>query len=169
MSVVQNVENKSEKLVLFFTGKSYLSNFYRCTFEADGIKFTSNEQFFHYQKARLFKDETIMNKILATNDPKEQKRLGRKVKNYNESVWARKSYMIMKQGLYYKFEQNPILKERLLSISNARFVEASPYDTKWGIGIGANHPNTASPSKWPGTNLLGKALDEVRDILKDMK
>lgn len=103
--------------------------------------------------------------ILATNVPKEQKRLGRKVKNYEESVWSSNCYTIMKQGLYAKFEQNPVLKERLLSISNARFVEASPYDRKWGIGIGANHSNAASPSKWPGANLLGKALNEVRDIL----
>jgi len=165
-TVVHNVENKSEILVLFFSSRSYLSNFYRCSFEVDGVRFTSTEQFFHYQKAHVFKDQSSMTKILATKDPKEQKRLGRKVKNYKESVWSDKCYMIMKRGLYAKFDQNPVLKERLLSISNARFVEASPYDKKWGIGIGADHPNAASPSKWTGTNLLGQALTEVRDILK---
>lgn len=166
--VVHNVENKNEILVLFFSGRSYLSNFYRCRFDVDGVQFTSTEQFFHYQKAHMFKDKNSMDKILATNDPKEQKRLGRKVKNYKENVWSDKCYMIMKQGLYAKFEQNPVLKERLLSISNARFVEASPYDRKWGIGISADHPNAASPSKWHGTNLLGQALSEVRDMLKEM-
>lgn len=165
-SVVPNVENKSEILILFFSGRSYLSNFYRCSFEVDGVQFTSTEQFFHYQKAHVFKDKSSMSMILATNVPKEQKRLGRKVKNYKENVWSDKCYMIMKRGLYAKFEQNPVLKERLLSISNARFVEASPYDRKWGIGIDVDHPNAASPSKWPGTNLLGQALTEVRDILK---
>lgn len=166
-TVVHNVENKSEILVLFFSGRSYLSNFYRCRFEVDGVQFTSTEQFFHYQKAQVFKDQSSMTKILATNDPKVQKSLGRKVKNYEERVWADKCYMIMKRGLYAKFEQNPVLKERLLSISNARFVEVSPYDRKWGIGFGSDHPNAASPSKWIGTNLMGQALTEVRDILKD--
>lgn len=165
-TVVYNVENKSEKLVLFFSSRSYLSNFYICSFEVDGVRFSSTEQFFHYRKADVFKDQSSMTKILATKDPKEQKRLGRKVKNYKESVWSDKCYMIMKRGLYAKFDQNPVLKERLLSFSNARFVEASPYDKKWGIGIGADHPNAASPSKWTGTNLMGQALTEVRDILK---
>jgi ribA/ribD-fused uncharacterized protein len=166
-TVVHNTENKSEILVLFFSGNSYLSNFFRCSFEVDGVQFTSTEQFFHYQKAHLFKDQSSMAKILATKDPKKQKQLGRKVKNYEEKVWSDKCYMIMKRGLYAKFKQNPVLKERLLSISNARFVEASPYDKKWGIGIQADHPNAATPSKWPGTNLLGKALTEVRDMLKE--
>lgn len=168
-TVVHNLENKSEILVLFFSGRSYLSNFHRCRFEVDGVQFTSTEQFFHYQKAHVFNDKSSMSRILATNDPKEQKRLGRKVKNYEESVWSDKCFMVMKRGLYAKFEQNPVLKERLLSISNARFVEASPFDRKWGIGIGADHPNAASPSKWPGTNLSGQALNEVRDILKEMQ
>lgn len=105
--VVRNLEGKSEILVLFFPGKSYLSNFYRCSFEVDGVQFTSTEQFFQYQKAHVFNDKNSMIKILATNDPKEQKRLGRKVKNYEESVWSSKCYMIMKRGLYAKFEQNP--------------------------------------------------------------
>lgn len=168
-TIVQNVENKEEMLVLFFSYSSYLSNFYRCNFEVDNTKFTSMEQFFHYKKAQIFKDKESMTKILATNDPKEQKRIGRSVKQYNESKWARECYTIMKQGLYAKFDQNPILKERMLSISNARFVEASPYDKKWGIGIKANHPDAAKPSKWPGKNMLGQALDDVRDTIRYSK
>lgn len=166
-TIVQNTENKNEMLVLFFSG-SYLSNFHRCIFKVNGIRFTSTEQFFHYKKALLFNDQKSMTKILATNIPIEQKQLGRKVINYNDNKWSQECYKIMKQGLYAKFDQNPVLKERLLSISNARFAEASPYDKKWGIGIKADHPNAATPSKWPGDNILGKALVEVRDILRGM-
>jgi len=165
-SIIHNAENKNEILILFFSGKSYLSNFYICDFEIDNIKFTSTEQFFHYQKAKMFNDQSSMTKILATKDPKQQKFLGRHVKNYLDSVWADNCYVIMKKGLYSKFNQNLNLKERLLSIPNACFVEASPYDKKWGIGINVQHPNSASPSKWPGANLMGQALTEVRDMLK---
>lgn len=164
-TIVQNSEDKTEMIVLFFSG-SYLSNFHKCTFIVDGVRFTSNEQFFHYRKALLFNDQKSMAKILVTNNPKEQKLLGRKVINYDEKKWAFECYNVMKQGLYAKFDQNPILKERLLSISNARFAEASPYDKKWGIGIRSDHPNAATPSKWLGDNILGKALTEIRDILK---
>lgn len=168
MKTVRNVENKHEMLVLFFSYKSYLSNFYRCNFKAKGIEFTSMEQFFHYKKAELFKDKQSMVKILKTDNPVTQKHLGRKVTNFNQQVWSEKSYQIMKQGLYYKFSQNPVLKELLLQIPNAKFVEASPFDTIWGIGIGIDHENATMPSKWRGLNLLGKALNEVRDSLRDV-
>lgn len=39
------------------------------------------------QKARLFKDEAIAKKMLATTDPKTHKALGRKVKDFDGRVW----------------------------------------------------------------------------------
>ena len=45
------------------------------------------------------------------------------------------------------------------------FVEASPYDKIWGIGLGENDPDAQDPQKWKGDNLLGKVLDEVYQTL----
>lgn len=39
------------------------------------------------QKARLFSDEAIAKKMLATEDPKEHKALGRKVRDFDGGVW----------------------------------------------------------------------------------
>ncbi len=41
-------------------------------------------------------------------------------------------------------------------------VEASPVDKIWGIGLAADHTDAMFPEKWPGLNLLGIALMEVR-------
>lgn len=38
-------------------------------------------------KARLFGDEETLNRILKATDPKTAKALGRKVKNFGETVW----------------------------------------------------------------------------------
>ena len=34
-------------------------------------------------------------------------------------------------------------------------VEASPYDTLWGVGLGANDPRIEDPRNWRGENWLG--------------
>ena len=45
-------------------------------------------------------------------------------------------------------------------------MEASPYDTIWGIGLAAEDPRAKDPSQWRGQNLLGFALMEVRDEIR---
>jgi len=165
--VIWNDENKDELLVLFFSRKSCFSNFYLCKFVIQGVTFTSTEQYFHYMKAFIFKNFQAMHDILNTQDPLKQKQIGRRVKNFDEFTWLSYSFDVMQMGLLAKFAQNEDLKQKLLSFPNARFAEASPYDLVWGIGLAADHPDASKPSKWPGNNLMGKALTEVRDIIKE--
>ncbi len=44
--------------------------------------------------------------------------------------------------------------------------EASPVDNIWGIGMAKADENIYNPERWKGENLLGFALMEVRDELK---
>ena len=46
-------------------------------------------------------------------------------------------------------------------------VEASPVDRVWGIGLAADDPRAEDPARWRGLNLLGFALMEARDLLRD--
>lgn len=93
------------------------------------------------------------------------KHLGRKVKNYDDSVWCKKRFNIVKFGLTLKFSQNPKLKEQLLAVGSKKLVEASPYDKIWGIGLSYEDAKNVPENKWPGLNLLGKVLDEVKEEL----
>lgn len=47
-------------------------------------------------------------------------------------------------------------------------VEASPYDGIWGIKMAETDENAHNPLKWRGQNLLGFALVEVRDALREV-
>ena len=51
----------------------------------------------------------------------------------------------------------------LLSTEDSILAEASPKDTVWGIGLTAAAAEKTDPSEWPGENLLGKVLMELRD------
>ena len=120
------------------------------------------------EMARLFKDYETLEEILATENQKEIKDLGRKIKNFNEELWNREKYEIVKRGNLAKFSQDENLKEFLLSTGDKIIVEASPYDSIWGIGMGTKDKNIEDPTAWKGENLLGFALMEVRDLLNTM-
>ena len=68
------------------------------------------------------------------------------------------------EGVCEKFKSGEKL-EFLLNTGDKIIVEASPYDSIWGIGMGAKDENIEYPTAWKGENLLGFAIMEVRDLL----
>lgn len=123
--------------------------------------FSSTEQWMMWRKARLFGDNELARVMLETSDPKTVKDLGRKVANFNQEAWDKYKLDIVIAGNYLKFDQNPEWKERLTQVVRNRqyFVEASPYDRVWGIGIRASEARAGH--NWKGENLLGIALTNV--------
>ena len=68
-----------------------------------------------------------------------------------------------------KFYQDERLYRLLLLAGNRTFVEASPYDRIWGIGMDINDPYLLDVGSW-GLNLLGKILTSIKDLaFQDMK
>jgi hypothetical protein len=68
---------------------------------------------------------------------------------------------------YCKFSQNDNLKTTLIKHEN--FVEASPYDRIWGIGLSETDPKIHDSSNWNGLNLLGQVLNDVRKTILENK
>lgn len=132
-----------------------------------GIVFNCCEQWMMYCKAERFNEPEIMEKILATNDPKEMKKLGREIKNFDKEIWESMAYDIVVIGNIMKFAQNPELWEILKATENKILVEAADYDSIWGIGLKAEDAVKVSEKEWKGLNQLGKALMETRDFLND--
>ena len=126
----------------------YLSNWYLSEFECDGIRFSSMEQYM----------------ILETTDVAQIKALGRKVSNYNETIWNGKRQILVYNGLCAKF-QNPELKAKLKATGDAVLAECAVRDCIWGIGLSMTDSKRLEMDKWRGQNLLGFALMIVRDAL----
>lgn len=145
--------------------KTCLSQWWKADFTIDTDTYCCMEQYMMAEKARLFKDNEALGKIMKSNHPKQMKDLGRKVKNFDEDLWIKKRYSIILNGNYAKFIQNEDLREFLIKTKDRVLVEASPYDKIWGIGMAVDDQNIENPLFWKGSNLLGFALMEVRDEL----
>src|SRR5215471_14062727 len=117
----------------FFTEASPFSQWYRCTFTADGHTFMCAEQYMMWGKAQLFDDAEVGAEILAADHPKKHKALGRKVRNFVDATWKRERERIVLAGSRAKFTQNAELEAVLLATKGTTLVEASPYDRIWGI------------------------------------
>ena len=149
--------------------KACLSQWFSCFFEIEGQYYNCAEQFMMAEKARLFGDTEVRDRILSEYNQMTIKKLGRQVRNYDDEKWKSVRYDIVVNGNKAKFSQNLQLKMFLIDTGEKILVEASPKDNVWGIGIDESHVDVANPKKWHGSNLLGFALMEVRDWLIDNK
>lgn len=144
----------------------YFSQWYKSEFVDNyDIKYNCAEQYMMYKKALLFKDFEVADKILKETEPKNIKALGRKIKNFDDLTWNDFKFDIVKDGNFFKFSQNEDLKKKLLATSDAFIAEASPFDRIWGIGIDV--AAVKAGVTWQGENLLGKAIMQVRNKLKE--
>lgn len=150
----------TDDYVFFWDG--VFSNWYPCKFTINDIEYNCVEQWMMAQKASMFGDDYIYEKIMRSTNPSEHKKLGRRVNGFSQHEWSKVSRDIVYNGVYAKFDQNEKLREQLIMLGqNRRFVEASPYDLIWGIGLSQDDDRCLDPKNWRGTNWLGEALNKV--------
>ncbi|WP_372451659.1 NADAR family protein [Glycomyces salinus] len=143
-------------------GRGCLSQWWPSVFIEDGRSFASAEHYMMAHKAWLFGDDECAETIRAASHPGEAKRLGRTVRGFDQERWNEERFGIVVRGNLAKFDQDPGLRTYLLGTRERVLVEASPVDRTWGIGLTADDPRAAEPSKWRGPNLLGFALMAAR-------
>lgn len=137
-------------MITKFTGQyKFLSNFFACEVEYEGIAYPSSEHAFQAAKT-LDRNERI--KIARASSPGMAKTLGRHVSLRRD--WEETKDSIMEEILRIKFS-NPELKDKLLRTGDSRLVEGNTWgDVYWGV----------CGNK--GKNKLGKLLMKVRESLK---
>ena len=125
-----------------------------------------------FWKAFEFNDLDAAAEILNDDRPSMAKKIGRRVKNFDDARWSRVAFSYVVAGNILKFTQNSVMGRYLLSTNNSILVEASPYDEVWGIGMNELEASYVwglrgvDPSTWKGKNLLGFALMEARDAMR---
>src|SRR4051812_32821592 len=138
----------TDRFVFFWGG--WPSQWYKSDFVIDGITYNCCEQFMMAEKAAVFGDVGACAKILATRNPRDQKALGRSVRNFAPSTWNSVCRGIVYRANLAKFEQNAALRDELLATAERTIVEASPTDRIWGIGLAQTDQRVHDPAQWEG-------------------
>jgi ribA/ribD-fused uncharacterized protein len=144
----------------------YPSQWYETSFIINDITYNCCEKYMMAEKARYFGDTITEELIMNTNDPKEHKKLGRTVKNFDSDKWNDVADDVVYIANLAKFSQNQDLKNKLLATGGKMFVECSPYDCIWGNGMNISDTLKTSIENYKGTNRLGLAIMKVRNTLR---
>ena len=127
----------------------FLSNFYPCNIEYDGIEYPSTE---HAYQAAKFDDLSIKQQIAELPTASAAKKAG-KLCSYSDT-WRVRSIKVMYDVCKLKFNQ-PEFKNMLLSTGDAELVEGNTWgDEFWGVCDGR------------GKNYLGKILMQIRHEIR---
>ena len=148
-------------------GKFCFSQWFKSPFLLNNAIYKTAEHWMMARKALLFDDKSTFDKIISCNKPEEAKELGRQVLGYDDQLWNNNKYEAVRLGNIHKFNQHPTLAEYLISTGKKILVEASPVDIVWGIGLAQGSKSINNIYAWRGQNLLGFALMEVRDFLRE--
>jgi len=121
-------------------------------------------------KAAAMGDVATYGEIAKARSPDVAKRLGRQIAGFEEDIWASIVCSVAFHVVHQKFSKTPELRKHLLKGLNGEvqptlFAEMTERDAIWGTGMDWQDPRAKNPSKWPGTNILGWALTEARDLL----
>jgi len=131
--------------------RHFLSNFYPCRVEYDGIVFPSSEHAFQAAKTE---DWNERNRIRLAKSPAEAKQIGRSVALV--PGWDSARLSVMGGVLKAKFLGNEDLIVKLLATGDSPLVEENAWgDTFWGVCQGV------------GENNLGKLLMLLRRKLRE--
>jgi len=141
-----------EKIDRFMNEFDFLSNFYEADVDYEGLTWRTSE---HAYQAMKTIDQNQRLNMQAIYMPGDAKRYGRTVKMRVD--WDDIKLGIMEDIVRCKFQQHPVLVERLLCTEDISIEEGNTWkDTYWGIcaftGAGENH--------------LGKILMKIRKELQ---
>lgn len=167
-------QNKGVKIddenLIFYNSKCVLSNWNtEYPFRVNGQEYICVEQYVNEEKAYNFGDSKAAQQIRDASDPREMKRIGEHIRNYDHREWATMVADVTYRGLQAKFsdEQARGAKDFLLSTGTRILGEASRNDY-WGTGLHISDPNALKSKEWTGSNTSGRMLMKIRSKIQEI-
>ncbi len=167
----------------------YMSNDWPVDINWKGVKYFTVDQALAAEKARYFGRPADVTEIMKTRSATTMRSIARKmgdapepqipgqpapvetdgekaVREKKNNEWDNVRYQILVSILTAKFRQHGQLGKLLGETGDSILARADHRDIEDGIGLAITDPRNAIQSKWRGKNLLGKALMEVRELLR---
>ena len=162
LDVPGSCQKADEDKIIFLGCHSIFSNFHSSPFVLDSTHYNCVEQWIQSQKAALFNDDLSHSKIMCEHNPYKIKKLGSKIRNFNQSKWDRSSKEIAYIAVRTKFMQNPPLRNILLSTGDSKIAESS-VDSTWGTELHLRDTNAMDMQFWKND---GGAMCEIYSKLR---
>ena len=151
----------------FFGKYDHLSNMFPTHFIHENMSYTSVEQAYQSAKAKSCQRPDLAEKIMQTDNPFAAKQIAKDIHNTESWESSQENIKKMKSLLVAKFQADPQCKEALLETEDQRIDEANPNDLLFGTGLTKEQTKHTDAAVWPGKNVMGKLLEEVRaDLTK---
>lgn len=122
------------------------------------VEFDNVSQAFAYLKAHYFNRPDLYDNILNYQNVKKT---GLALKSLNNSQWLNDRFKIMLIASFYKYQNNPELKEALLKL-NFDIPVFTGHNKYWTCGI---INDVGAINLWCGQNQLGSVLLKIRSML----
>lgn len=141
-SLLQAIRDGWEpEFVFFWSGKQTnegdigpecLSQWYPISFSVGDTSYSTAKHFMMAEKARVFGDRVVLQRILNASSPKRTKQLDRQVRGFDEQTWLQERFGLAVRGSRAKFQQSERLRRYLIDTHKRVLAEASPHDSVWG-------------------------------------
>lgn len=154
--------NKEDNITCFRGHLFPLSNFYPCAIKAYGKRFKSLEHAYQWHRASSLGYGDLAERIMASSHAGEAKKLSKEIAEKDDDKEANISSM--KHLVHIKAQQVALFKDVLLDSKD--FIAEATTDLFWGCGLKPDIAKITIPRYWPGTNMLGVLLMEVRDKIR---
>lgn len=147
------------------TAYRFLSNFYPCSIEWQGVIWPSAEHLYQAEgfseraSAMSMLDDSpgvnIREHIRQFATPAEARKFAQQHSSARRADWHQVNVRVMWNILYLKFDQHPELAKLLDATGQEKLIHYAPWDTFWGSGRDGK-----------GKNKLGVLLMELRAELR---
>ena len=151
----------TESTHAFWGASDRCSNFHPKPFCHDGVDYLTVEQGMMAAKAKCFSDRKAYDAIMNSTTPVDAKFLGRRVRNYDDQVWSERRLREVYALKRSQALQHDEIRNWYLHRHTWEFVEASPVDRIWGVGLSPSDYGVYDRRQWRGQNLLGKVCEHL--------